>query len=115
MASWLSGSVYRDFHVAALVQLAHVESGFRPCAAGPGGYRYLLQWGGGRLRQLREFAQTSDCPHLLHSAGVHRQGAAPRPQILLGHEHEAGRLCCAAPHLRPRQLLTRFDRVVQLI
>jgi hypothetical protein len=64
MASWLSGAGYRNFQVAALVQLASVESGFRPCAAGPGGYRYLLQWGGGRLRQLREFAQTSDCPHL---------------------------------------------------
>jgi len=64
MASWLSSTGYRDYQVAALVQLADVESGFRPCATGPGGYRYLLQWGGGRLRQLREFAQTSDCPHL---------------------------------------------------
>jgi hypothetical protein len=48
MTSWLSGAGYRDFQVAALAQLADVESGFRPCAASPGGYRYLLQWGAAR-------------------------------------------------------------------
>jgi hypothetical protein len=62
--SWLSAAGYRQFQVAAFVRLADIESGFRACAAGPGGYRYLFQWGGTRLRQLREFANTSDCPQL---------------------------------------------------
>jgi hypothetical protein len=64
IASWLSKAGYRDFQVAALVQLADTESGFRPCVVGPGGYHYLYQWTGTRLRQLREFAQTSGCPHI---------------------------------------------------
>ena len=64
MVSWLSSTGYRDFQVAALVQLADTESGFRPCVVGPGGYHYLFQWGGTRLRQLREFVQTSGCPQL---------------------------------------------------
>jgi hypothetical protein len=64
MVSWLSSTGYRDFQVAALVQLADTESGFRPCVVGPGGYHYLFQWGGTRLRQLREFAQTPGCPQL---------------------------------------------------
>ena len=64
MASWFSKVGYRDFQIAALVQLADTESKFRPCAVGPGGYHYLFQWGGTRLRQLREFAQTSGCPQL---------------------------------------------------
>jgi hypothetical protein len=64
MISWLSTKGYRDFQVAALVQLANTESGFRPCVVGPGGYHYLFQWGGSRLRQLREFARTSGCPQL---------------------------------------------------
>jgi len=64
MVSWLSSTGYRDFQVAALLQLADTESGFRPCVVGPGGYHYLFQWGGTRLRQLREFAQTSGCPQL---------------------------------------------------
>src|SRR5438132_2536305 len=64
MVSWLSSTGYRDFQVAALVQLADIESGFRPCVVGPGGYHYLYQWTGTRLRQLREFAQTSGCPHI---------------------------------------------------
>jgi len=64
IASWLSTNGYRDFQVAALVQLADTESGFRPCVVGPGGYHYLYQWGGVRLRQLRDFAQTSGCPHI---------------------------------------------------
>src|SRR5207248_10507437 len=63
IASWLSANGYRDFQVAALLQLANTESGFRPCVVGPGGYHYLFQWGGVRLRQLREFAQTGSCPH----------------------------------------------------
>jgi hypothetical protein len=64
MANWFSTAGYRDFQIAALVQLADTESGFRPCVVGPGGYHYLFQWGGTRLRQLREFAQTSGCPQL---------------------------------------------------
>jgi hypothetical protein len=64
MVSWLSANGYRDFQVAALVQLADTESGFRPCVIGSGGYHYLFQWGGTRLRQLRDFAQTPGCPHL---------------------------------------------------
>jgi hypothetical protein len=64
IASWLSANGYRDFQVAALVQLANTESGFRPCVVGPGGYHYLFQWTGRRLRQLRDFAQTSGCPQL---------------------------------------------------
>jgi hypothetical protein len=64
MANWFSAAGYRDFQIAALAQLADIESGFRPCVVGPGGYHYLFQWGGTRLRQLREFAQTSGCPQL---------------------------------------------------
>ena len=64
LASWFSANGYRDFQVAALVQLANTESGFRPCVVGPGGYHYLYQWAGTRLRQLRQFAQTSGCPQL---------------------------------------------------
>jgi len=64
MVSWLSTRGYRDFQVAALVQLANTESGFRPCVIGPGGYHYLFQWGGSRLRQLHDYAQTSGCPQL---------------------------------------------------
>ena len=64
LASWFSANGYRDFQVAALVQLANTESGFRPCVVAPGGYHYLYQWTGTRLRQLRQFAQTSGCPQL---------------------------------------------------
>jgi hypothetical protein len=64
LAGWFSGAGYHDYQVDALVQLANTESGFRPCVVGPGGYHYLYQWGGTRLRQLREFAQTSGCPQL---------------------------------------------------
>ena len=61
---WFSAAGYRDFQVQALVQHARAESGFRPCARGPGGYNYTFQWSGTRLRQLHEFAQTSGCPRL---------------------------------------------------
>jgi len=64
MVSWLSSTGYRDFQVAALVQLADTESGFRPCVVARGGYHYLFQWVGTRLRQLRQFAQASGCPQL---------------------------------------------------
>src|SRR5258705_2066710 len=81
MASWLSSTGYRDYQVAALVQLADVESGFRPCATGPGGYRYLLQWGGGPLRQVREVGQTSHRPHLRSQPAVSHQERQYEPHI----------------------------------
>jgi hypothetical protein len=64
IAAWLSAHGYKDFQVEALLEHARIESGFQACAAGPGGYRYIFQWGGGRLRQLQEFAHTSGCPHI---------------------------------------------------
>jgi hypothetical protein len=64
VASWLSTAGYRDFQVQALLAHARVESGFQPCAAGPGGFRYLFQWGGTRLQQLQRFAHHTGCPQL---------------------------------------------------
>jgi len=64
MTDWLHKHGYQDYQVQALLEHAKVESGFRACAVGPGGYHYIFQWGGGRLRQLQEFAHTSGCPHL---------------------------------------------------
>jgi hypothetical protein len=61
---WFSAAGYHDFQVAALVQHARAESGFRACAVGPADLRYTFQWGGTRLRQLREFAHTDGCPQL---------------------------------------------------
>ncbi len=43
IATWLSANGYRDFQVAALMQLADTESGFRPCVIGPGGYQLKTQ------------------------------------------------------------------------
>jgi hypothetical protein len=64
MVQWLSTKGYREFQIDALVEHAKVESGFQACAAGPGGFRYLFQWGGARLHQLQEFARHSGCPQL---------------------------------------------------
>jgi hypothetical protein len=64
MARWFAVHGYKEFQIEALLEHARVESGFRPCAAGPGGYRYTFQWGGGRLQQLQEFAHTDGCPQL---------------------------------------------------
>jgi hypothetical protein len=64
VVNWLSEKGYRDFQVEALLAHARVESGFQACAAGPGGFRYLFQWGGTRLQQLHQFAHTSGCPQL---------------------------------------------------
>ena len=61
---YFSKAGYRDFQVAALVEHARAESGFRPCAAGPAGLSYTFQWGGTRLQQLHEFAKTDGCPQL---------------------------------------------------
>jgi hypothetical protein len=64
IAKWFSAAGYRDFQVAALVDHARTESGFRPCAVGPGDLRYTFQWGGTRLEQLQTFAHTDGCPQL---------------------------------------------------
>ena len=64
IVDWLSKNGYREFQVDALLEHAQVESGLQACAAGPGGYRYLFQWGGRRLEQLQRFAKTSGCPQI---------------------------------------------------
>jgi Phage tail lysozyme len=61
---WFSAAGYRDYQVQALAEHAQAESGFRPCAAGPGGYRYLYQWSSTRLEHLHQFAHTDGCPQL---------------------------------------------------
>jgi hypothetical protein len=61
---WFSKAGYKDFQVTALAEHAKIESGFRPCASGPG-LRYTYQWGGLRLRRLNEFAGArGGCPPL---------------------------------------------------
>ena len=62
LARWFSAHGYKEFQVAALAEHANIESGFRPCAVGPGGYHYLFQWAGLRLRRLHEFAGGPGCP-----------------------------------------------------
>lgn len=47
-----------------MLQHAKTESGYNACIAGPGGLRYLFQWGGTRLQRLHEFAHTSGCPQI---------------------------------------------------
>jgi hypothetical protein len=64
MWQWLMTHGYKDFQAQAMLESAAVESGFNPCAAGPGGFRYTFQWGAERLRQLQEFAHTDGCPQL---------------------------------------------------
>jgi len=64
IATWLHNAGYEQFQVAALLEHADVESHFQACAAGPGGYHYLFQWGGRRLEQLQKFANHSGCPQL---------------------------------------------------
>jgi hypothetical protein len=61
---WFMKAGYKDFQAEALMEHAQVESGYRACAAGPGGYRYLYQWSSTRLEHLRDFAHTSGCPQL---------------------------------------------------
>ena len=61
---WFTAAGYRDYQVAALVDHARGESGFRACAVGPADLRYTFQWGGTRLRQLHTFAHTDGCPQL---------------------------------------------------
>jgi hypothetical protein len=64
IARWFSAAGYKDFQVEALVEHAHTESGFRPCARGAGDLSYTFQWGGLRLRRLHQFARTDGCPQL---------------------------------------------------
>jgi hypothetical protein len=61
---WFMAHGYKDFQAQALLWDAQIESGFRACAAGPGGFRYTFQWGAGRLAQLHRFAHTDGCPQL---------------------------------------------------
>jgi hypothetical protein len=61
---WFTAAGYKEFQTVALMEHARYESGYRPCAAGPGGYRYTFQWGGRRLQRLHEFAGTRRCPPL---------------------------------------------------
>jgi len=64
IVQWFHKAGYQDFQIQALVEHARTESGFRPCARGPGGYSYTFQWSGTRLQQLHEFARTDGCPQL---------------------------------------------------
>jgi len=64
MIRWFSDTGYPPAQVDALIDYAKMESGFRPCAISPAGYRYTFQWGGLRLRRLEEFAGTRACPLL---------------------------------------------------
>ena len=64
MVNFLSAKGYRDFQIDALVRHAKIESGLNACITGPGGFRYLFQWGGRRLAQLQRFANSSGCPDI---------------------------------------------------
>jgi len=64
IARWFLKHGYRNYQVGALITHADIESGFHPCAVGPGGYHYTFQWSGRRLRQLYEFAGARSCPPL---------------------------------------------------
>jgi hypothetical protein len=61
---WFSAAGYRGFQVEALAEHARIESGFRPCAAGPAGFRYTFQWAGTRLQRLHQFEGARRCPPL---------------------------------------------------
>jgi hypothetical protein len=61
---WFTKAGYPEFQVAALMQHARDESGYRPCAVGPADLRYTYQWGGQRLQRLYAFAKTRRCPPL---------------------------------------------------
>jgi hypothetical protein len=64
IVQWFHDHGYQDFQIQALVEHARIESAFRACAAGPGGYHYLYQWSSTRLQQLQKFANTDGCPQL---------------------------------------------------
>ncbi len=61
---WFSAAGYRRYQAAALAEHALIESGYRPCAAGAAGLRFLYQWGGARLQHLYRFAGGHGCPAL---------------------------------------------------
>jgi len=61
---WFWAKGYQIFQISALLGQARDESGYRPCAVGPAGLRYLFQWGGLRLQRLYEFAGRRGCPPL---------------------------------------------------
>jgi Phage tail lysozyme len=61
---WFMVHGYQQFQAEALMEHAQTESGYRACAAGPGGYRYLYQWSSTRLEQLQKFAGYAGCPQL---------------------------------------------------
>jgi len=61
---WFAAAGYRRYQAEALAEQARIESGYRPCATGTEGLRFLYQWGGGRLRRLYRFAGGRGCPPL---------------------------------------------------
>jgi hypothetical protein len=61
---WFWAAGYKPHQTQAMAEHAWIESGYRPCAAGPHGLRYTYQWGGGRLQQLYAFAGGESCPAL---------------------------------------------------
>ncbi|HTV89092.1 MAG TPA: hypothetical protein VME41_08760 [Stellaceae bacterium] len=61
---WFSAAGYRPYQSEALAEHARIESGYRPCARGAADLRYIYQWGGTRLRRLRQFAGAPGCPPL---------------------------------------------------
>jgi hypothetical protein len=61
---WFWAAGYKPYQTQAMAEHAWIESGDRPCAAGPHGLRYTYQWGGGRLQQLYAFAGGESCPAL---------------------------------------------------
>jgi hypothetical protein len=61
---WFSAAGYRPYQAAALAERARIESGYRVCAAGARGLRFLYQWSGARLRNLYQFAGERGCPPL---------------------------------------------------
>jgi hypothetical protein len=61
---WFWKAGYKDYQTQAMAEQAWIESGYRPCVAGPHGLRYTYQWGYERLQQLYAFAGTDSCPSL---------------------------------------------------
>lgn len=61
---WFWKAGYKPYQSQAMAEHAWIESGDRPCAAGPHGLRYTYQWGAGRLQQLYAFAGGESCPSL---------------------------------------------------
>jgi len=64
LVRWFRAAGYQEFQIAALAEHARIESGFRPCASGAAGLRYIYQWGGTRREHLYAFAGARTCPPL---------------------------------------------------